>query len=136
MTASETMDIEEVEVGFVVNLGTLRRVLKGLSINGRRWWIASDPMDSLESHSLTIGHGDPGCVDRLNTLYFKVPVLNDEKPLAGTDRLILLLDCSVISAEQPGLYMESGRVMEDPLADIECFFVPIRRALIAKLRNE
>ena len=102
------MDIGEVRLGFVVNLGTLRKVLKGLSINGRRWWVASDPTDAVESHSVTIGHGDPGCVDRLNTLYFRVPVLNDEKPWAGTDRLILLLDCSVISAEQPGLYMEGG----------------------------
>jgi hypothetical protein len=130
------MDIEEVELGFVVNLKTLREVLKGLSINGRRWWVASDPTDALESQSLTIGHGDPGCADRLNTLYFRVPVLNDEKPLAGTDRLILLLDCSVISAEQPGLYIEEGRVLEDPLADIECFFMPIRQALTAMLRNE
>src|ERR1700722_5170159 len=126
------MDLEQVELGFVVNLGTLREVLKGLSMNGRRWWIASDPMDSFESHSLTIGHGDPGCVDRLNTLYFKVPVLNKEKPWAVIDWLILLLDCSVISAEQPGLYMEAGRVLEDPLADIESFFMPIRKALIAK----
>ena len=130
------MDIGEVRLGFVVNLGTLRKVLKGLSINGRRWWVASDPTDAVESHSVTIGHGDPGCVDRLNTLYFRVPVLNDEKPWAGTDRLILLLDCSVISAEQPGLYMEAGRFLEDPLADLECFFQPIRQALIAMLRNE
>jgi hypothetical protein len=125
-----------VEVGFVVNLGTLREVLKGLSINSRRWWVASDPSDALESHSVTVGYGDPGCVDLLNTLYFKVPVLSDEKPLAGTDRLILLLDCSVISAEQPGLYIEEGRVLEDPLADIEYFFIPIKQALIAMVRNE
>ena len=130
------MDLGEVELGFVVNLGTLRDVLKGLSVSGRRWWIASDPMDSLESHSLTIGHGDPGCFDRLNTLYFRVPVLNNKKPWAGTDRLILLLDCSVISAEQPGLYIEAGRLLEDPLTDLECFFQPIRQALIAMLRNE
>jgi len=130
------MDLGEVELGFVVNLKTLRDVLKGLSVSGRRWWIASDPMDSLESHSVTIGHGDPGCVDRLNTLYFRVPVLNDEKPLVGTDRLILLMDSSVVSAEQPGLYMEAGRLLEDPLADLECFFQPIRQALIAMLRNE
>jgi len=136
MTGRRTMDLDEVELGLVVNLKTLREVLKRLSINGKRWWVASDPSDALESHSVTVGHGDPGCVDRLNTLYFKVPVLNDEKPLVGTDRLILLLDCSVISSEQPGLYIEEGRVLEDPLADIECFFMPIRQALIAMLRNE
>lgn len=130
------MDLEEVELGFVVNLKTLREVLKGLSINGRRWWVASDPTDSLESHSVTIGHGDPGCVDRLNTLYFTVPILNADRPMAGTDKLILLLDCSVIWAEQPGLYIEGGRVLQDGVADLEAFFVPIQRALIAKLREE
>jgi hypothetical protein len=39
----------------------------------------------------------------------------------------------VISAEQPGLYREDGRVWEDSLADLESFFDPIQRALIAKL---
>ena len=84
---------------------------------------------------VTIGHGDPGCKDRLNTLYFKVPVINDDKPTAGYGNLILLFDCSVISAEQPGSIVEDGRVWKDSLADLEAFFDPIQRALIAKLRE-
>jgi hypothetical protein len=127
--------LDEIDLGFVVSLETLRQVLKGLSVGGRTWWIASDPSDALESHTVTIGHGDPGCVDRLNTLYFRVPVLNEERPMAGMDKLILLLDCSVASAEQSGLYIEDGRVLKDEIADLESFFVPIRRALIAKLRD-
>jgi hypothetical protein len=127
--------LDEVDLGFVVSLEMLREVLKSMSINGRKWWIASDPADALESHTVTVGHGDPGCVDRLNTLYFRVPVLNEERPMAGMDKLILLLDCSVISAEQAGLYIEGGRVWEDSLADLESFFDPIQRALIAKLRE-
>jgi hypothetical protein len=59
-------DFSEVGIGFVVNLQTLREVLKELSIDGRRWWIASDPHDSEETGFLTIGHGDPKRVDRLN----------------------------------------------------------------------
>lgn len=47
-------------------------------INGCKWSIASDPSDALESHTVTIGHGDPGCQDRLNTLYFRLPKLNEE----------------------------------------------------------
>ena len=129
------IDINEIELGFVVSLKTLRELLKGLSVGARRWWIASDPADALESHYVTIGHGDPGCIDRLNTLYYKVPVLNDESPMVGAERLILLLDPSVISAEQPGLYIEDGRVLRDEFADIECFFQPIRWALIALLRE-
>ena len=118
-----------------MNLATLREVLKGLSVGGKRWWTACDPVDALETHMLTIGHGDPGCLDRLNTLYFDVPVLNDHKPLAGIDGLILLLDSSVLSAVDPGLYMEAGRVCQDGITDLACFFQPIRHALIAKLRS-
>jgi hypothetical protein len=128
--------LDEEELSLVVNLETLREVLKKLSVNGRRWWIASDPTDALESGFLTIGHGDPGCIDRLNTLYYRLPVLNEEKPFAGTDKLVLLLDSSVISSEQPGLYMEEGRVLEDAFSDIECFFTPIKRALTELLRHE
>src|SRR6202042_1579379 len=61
------------------------------------------------TRAVTIGHGDPGCEDRLNTLYYRVPVLNEEMPMAGTDKLTLMLDSSVVSAEQPGLYVEYWR---------------------------
>jgi hypothetical protein len=129
------IDVSEVEIGFVVNLETLREVLQGLSVGGRRWWIACDPLDALDRRSLTVGHGDSACKDRLNTLYYKFPVLNCEKPLAGPDRLVLCVDSSVISAEQPGLYMEDGQVLEDVFADTECFFRPIRQALIELLKE-
>jgi hypothetical protein len=125
--------LDEVDLGVVVSLETLREVLKSMSVNGRKWWIASDPADALESHTVTVGHGDRGCRDRLNTLYFRVPVLNEDEPIAGTEKLILLLDCSVISAEEAGLYIEEGRVLKDEIADLESFFDPIQRALIAKL---
>jgi hypothetical protein len=127
--------LDEVDLGFVVSLETLREVLKSMSVNGRKWWIASDPSDAIETHSVTIGHGDPGCHDRLNTLYFRVPVLNEETPMAGTDKLRLMLDSSVISAEQPGLYFEGGRVLQDSLADLEAFYDPIQRALLVKLQS-
>jgi hypothetical protein len=79
--------LDQVDLGFVVSLETLRKVLKSMSINGRKWWIAGDPNDAIETHSVTIGHGDPGFHDRLNTLYFRVPVLNEETPMAGTYKL-------------------------------------------------
>jgi hypothetical protein len=47
-----------------------------------------------------------------------------------------LLDSSGVSAKQPGLYMEGGRVLEDVIADIECFFYPIQRALVQMLVKE
>jgi hypothetical protein len=129
------LNLDEVDLGFVVNLATLRDVLKTMSVDGRRWWIASDPNDATATHTITIGHGDPGCQDRLNTLYYRVPVLNEEMPMAGTDKLTLMLDSSVVSAEQPGIYIEDGRVGEDSVADLQSFYDPIQRALLIKLQS-
>ncbi len=136
MRAISEFDIEGVDIGLAVSLGALREILTGLSDDRKRWWIACDPTDTLETRVLTIGHGQFGCVDRLNALYFDVPVLNDRKPGTSMDRLVLLLDSSVISAVGPGLYMENGRVLEDPFRDLESFYQPIRKALISLLQRE
>src|SRR5258708_18172399 len=125
-------DFDAVELGIVVNLSTLRKVLKQISIGGRRWWIASDPQDATETGSITIGHGDPHCEDRLNTLYFRIPVVSNEVPKAGTDRLVLLLDPSQVTAEESGLYIQDGRITQDCLADFSWFFAPINKPLIAR----
>src|ERR1035438_3955124 len=61
-------------IGLVVSLAMLREVLKGMNVDGRRWWISSDPHDAADAGYLTIAHGTKGCVDRLNTLHFRVPV--------------------------------------------------------------
>lgn len=131
------MDIilDEVDLGFVVNIATLREALAGLSSRGRTWWLASDPAEAIQRNCVVIGHGDPLCEDRLNTLYYRVPVLNQERPVGGTDRIVVLLDSSVISAEQPGLYREGERVLQDPVADVESFFFPIQAALAARFRQ-
>jgi hypothetical protein len=128
------LDLDEVDFGFVVSLETLREVLSSMSIHGRTWWIASDPHDAIATHTVTIGHGDPGCHDRLNTLYYRVPVLNAALPMAGTDQLRLLLDSSLVLAEQPGLYSDNGRVLQDSAADLVAFFDPIQRVLTARLK--
>jgi hypothetical protein len=128
------IDFAEVELGLLVNLKTLRGILKELSIDGRRWWVASDPQDAFESGSITIGHGDPRCKDRLNTLSFRIPVVSEELPWAGTDRLVLLLDPSYVTADEPGFYVEGGRITQDCLADFVCFFGPIKKALIARMQ--
>ncbi len=130
------VDFTEVELGLVVNLKTLREVLKVLSIGGKRWWIASDPQDVVEDGAIFIGYGDPHCTDRLNTVTFRVPVLNHETPRGGTDRIVVLLDPSTSSSRNPGCYIEDGRVMQDPLEDFFCFYYPIKRALIALLQTE
>jgi hypothetical protein len=130
------IDFYQVEIGLVVNLAILREVLKSLSIDGKRWWIASDPQDSLTTRSITIGHGDPGCKDRLNTLYFRIPVLGNETPRGGTDGLVFLFAPSTSAAEEPGYYIEDGRLVQDFLEDFVCFYRPIKCALIARLQAE
>ena len=129
-------NIDDVDIAVVVNVEILREVLKKLSANGKRWWIACEPAYTLESGSVTIGYGDPGCVELLNTVYYKLPILNQEMPLGGPDSLVVLVDSSVLVAEQAGLYREDDRVLEDPVADMEEFFMPIARALVPVLAQD
>lgn len=126
--------LDEVELAVVVNLETLIEVLKSMSIGGRRWWIASDPRDAAAVGYISIGHGDPSCSDRLNTLYFRIPVLNYEIPMGGTDRLVVLIGASTSFPEQPGFYLENSEVVEDPFEDLMCFYEPIKHALVSRLR--
>ena len=128
-------DFTDVDLGFVVSLATLREVLKAMSVDGRKWWVASDPHDSAESGFISIGHGDPNCVDRLNTLYYRVPIVGNRDWKARTDRLILMLDPSTATPEDPGYYIENGRVVQDSVEDFICFYEPVERALIARIRE-
>jgi hypothetical protein len=126
--------MSEVEMGFVVSLGVLRNVLRGLNIRGRRWWISSDPHDAAEDGYISVAHGTIGAYDRLNTLHFRVPVIGN----AGskfTDRLILMFDPSTTTAVEPGYYLHDGRILEDPVEDLTSFYEPIEEALIARLRE-
>ena len=34
------VDLDEVDLGLVVNLTILREVFKALSVDGKRWWIS------------------------------------------------------------------------------------------------
>jgi len=77
--------LDDVEIAVVVNLEILRQLLKKLSRNGKKWWIAWEPSSAQEAGFITIGYGDPACVDRLNTIYYQVPVLNEDPPVGGPD---------------------------------------------------
>ncbi len=96
-----SVDLNEIELGFVVSLGALREAIKELNVDGRRWWISRDPHDAAELGYVTIAHGCQGCMDWLNTLHFRVPVLGNDcsnRP----DRTILIVDPSTATAEEPG----------------------------------
>lgn len=126
---------DEVELGLVVNLETLRAVLKGLSADGKRWWIASDPYDAAVTGYVSIGHGHPSCNDRLNTLYFRIPVLSDATLGGRTNRIVLLLDPAVLTSESAGYYVENGRIVQDGLEDFASFYHPVKHALLARLQS-
>jgi hypothetical protein len=130
------VDRDGLEVGLVVSLKTLRETLRGLSVNGRRWWIACDPNDAAARGYVSIGYGDPQCEDRLNTVYFRFPIVRDVTPKISADRLVLLIDPSTCMPEAPGFYLEDGRVVQDSLEDFICFYPPLKRALIARLQIE
>ena len=104
-----SVDLSEVELGFVVSLGALREALKELNVDGRRWWISSDPHDAAELGYVTLAHGCEGCVDRLNTLHFRVPVVGDGDWNGEVDRLILMIDHSTATAEESGFYLRDGQ---------------------------
>src|SRR6266567_4099133 len=61
----------------------------------RGYEIVEEYIDHGFSGTITLGYGDPGCEDRLNTLYYRVPILNEERPMGGPDRLVVLLDSTV-----------------------------------------
>jgi hypothetical protein len=130
------VDCDGLEVGLVVSLKILRETLRGLSVNGRRWWIACDPYDAAARGYVSIGYGDPLCEDRLNTVYFRFPIVGDVTPKISADRLVLLIDSSACMPESPGFYLEDGRVVQDSLEDFLCFYQPLKRALIARLQIE
>jgi len=127
-------DMSEVEMGFVVSLGVLREVLRGLNVRGRRWWISSDPYDAVEDGYISVAHGTVGTYDRLNTLHFRVPVIGNEGS-KFTDRLILMFDPSTTTAVEPGYYLHDGRILEDPVEDLASFYEPIEGALIDRLHE-
>jgi hypothetical protein len=129
------IDFDQVQLGLVVNLTILRAVLKSLSIDGRRWWLASDPQDALTRGSMTIGHGDPLCTDPLNTLYFSIPVIGNGTPRGGTDGLVLLFDQST-SCGRTGLLHREGSSGAGFVGGFLRFFRPIHRALITRLQEE
>jgi hypothetical protein len=132
----ETDNLNELELAHVVNLQTLRNVFRQLSVDGKRWWIASDPHEAIEDGYITVGHSDPTCVDRLNDVSYFLPVLTKKVPRAGTDRIVVLIDSSYVVPDQPGFYAEEEGIVEDIFNDFQCFFNPLKMELIQKMLRD
>ena len=126
-------NLDEVALAVAVNVEILREVLKKLTANKGTWWIACEPAYAFEKGYVTLAFGCPQCTDRLNTVLYRVPILNRDQPPGGPDKLVVLIDPAVVVAEQPGLYHDGSDVQLDELADLEDFLFPIRRALVEVL---
>lgn len=128
------INLDEVDLAVAVNVEILREVLKKLSVNGSRtWWIACEPAYAFEKGYVTVAFGCPGSTDRLNTVLYQIPILSRDPPLGGPDKLVVLIDPTVVIAEQPGLYRDGSGLELDEVADLEDFLLPIRRALVPVL---
>jgi hypothetical protein len=132
--ASACFDLDEVELGIVVNLQTLRDVLKTLSVDGHKWWIATDPSVAVEIGYISLAFGYPGCHDPLNTIYFRLPVLSESLPSTGTDRVAILFDAFNFFADHSRCDRgrDNGR---DCLEDFTAAFGPVKEALLRRMES-
>ena len=55
-------------------------------------------------------------------------------PPERTDRIVLLIEPTTATGEEPGFYLENSRMPEDPVEDFYEFYAPLERALIARLQ--
>jgi hypothetical protein len=125
--------IDEVALGLIVKLTTLKEVLETLEIDGRHWWIVSDLEEIAATGLIVIAHGYQDCYDPLNTLYFQTPILNPEALKTRSDKVVVLLEFSQWLSDEPGYYCERGRIVQDSHEDLLDSFYPILKALVARL---
>lgn len=128
------MNTSELTLGFAVNFRVLKEVLVGLKVQGRRWWIASDPADAPDTKHITIGYGCPECDDHLNVSYYRVPVIDAAVYRYVPPDLILLFDPSCIWTESLGCYrLDNGTLAQSDFDDFGDFYLPVLQALCERM---
>ena|ERR1022692_331229 len=128
--------IEDVDLGVVCNLETLRATTANLRVGGQRWWVESDLEQALKSGSVIVGYGDRRCVDPLNSSVFAMPILNKLSAVRGKGRnnLLVVLHPSTLSSGEPPLFMDRCLVTDECRAYFEEFYYPLVDALARRLR--
>lgn len=128
--------LDDVEIGFLVNLRTLKQVLQTLHLQGRRWWLACDPEDAINQRYAEIGYGYPGCSDRLNATIFRFPVLSGYLPRYGKPDFIIGIERALVDLS------DSRPNKGDGLDNISCreefseFYGPLRDALVVRMSSD
>ncbi len=113
----------------------LCEVLATLEVDGRHWWLASDPADAATRGVIKIAHGYENCFDRLNTLCFEAPVLTQETSKCGEHKLFVLVERAQWLSAEPGFHVEAGRIIHDAADDVDSAFYPLQIALIGRLQS-
>ena len=105
-------------------------------MEGKRWWLASDPSDAALLGFVSIGHGDPACKDRLNQLHFRVPIIGPVHGKSPTDRIVLLFDPATCTREEPAFHLRNKHIVEDPMEDFLAFYTPLKQAFLRRMQTE
>jgi len=92
-----------VELGFVVSMDTLERVLTQMSSPSRLWWIQTDREDAVPHEAVVVSCGHPSLESPINTVGVSLPVLNDDE-MHGLKYPVVLIEPSAWSLENPEVY--------------------------------
>lgn len=129
-----TDEYGNVTIGLVISVEELRSVLRGLKVNGKRYWLASDPDSASEIGMITVGFGDRSCSDPLNRAFFRIPIVR-ESAEGSPDRLMLLFDASVIEQEDRGYQLAEKQFISESPIDFGDFFCPLKSEPVKRLQS-
>ena len=109
---------------YVISVKALREVLKEISTDEGRWWIAED-----RPHNVVVGFTlGKMLADELNNILFKFPKIANVW-LFGEDGEIVCMYPISRETIQRGLYWDKDRLVCDEVRDWEAFWPPIKAAM-------
>jgi hypothetical protein len=138
-----TFPLDEIDLGFVVRLDVFKQIINGLNSKHNRWWISTEPLETIECGYLLIGHssaatrGQRDATDAVvceaEAVYFRIPVLNTQVPRGGSRHLLLLIHPFAIVPPKAEYFRENGGTLGDLMRNLHSCFPPIKAAMIRML---